>query len=98
MIDFHSHFLPGMDDGSRSVSESINMLKALEKQNIDIVVATPHFYLDMNSVSSFLKRREEFHEKLSRVIKTENSSFENEKSTSETEKQIIIILANGERI
>ena len=83
MIDFHSHFLPGMDDGSSSVSESINMLKALEKQNIDIAVATPHFYLDLDSVSSFLKRREESHAKLSEVIKTENSSSESEKSLPE---------------
>ena len=27
MIDFHTHILPGMDDGSRSVSESISMLR-----------------------------------------------------------------------
>ena len=96
MIDFHSHFLPGMDDGSRSVSESIKMLEALEKQNIDIAVATPHFYLNMDSVSSFLKRREESHAKLSQVIKTENSSFENEKSTSGTEKSLPEIVLGAE--
>ena len=30
MIDLHSHILPQMDDGSRSVDESLRMLAALE--------------------------------------------------------------------
>jgi len=29
MIDLHSHILPQMDDGSRSVDESLRMLAAL---------------------------------------------------------------------
>ena len=28
VIDFHSHILPGIDDGSASVAESIAMLRA----------------------------------------------------------------------
>ena len=27
MIDFHSHVLPGIDDGSKDVSESLEMLR-----------------------------------------------------------------------
>lgn len=57
MIDFHSHILPLMDDGSKSNEESIKMLKLLKEQGINTVVATPHFYPEVESVDEFLKRR-----------------------------------------
>ncbi len=31
MIDFHSHILPGIDDGSQTVNETVEMLR-MEKQ------------------------------------------------------------------
>ena len=57
MIDWHSHILPGMDDGSRDPHESIAMLEALESQGVDTVIATPHFYANKESVETFLNRR-----------------------------------------
>ena len=57
MIDWHSHVLPQMDDGSRSLEESIELLKMLSAQGVDTVIATPHFYADDESVEDFLKRR-----------------------------------------
>lgn len=57
MIDIHSHVLPGMDDGSRSVEESLAMLEALAAQGIAYVAATPHFYAEENSPETFLTRR-----------------------------------------
>ena len=56
-IDFHSHILPGIDDGSRSVEHSIEMLKLEAAQGIDHVVATPHFYPSTDSPERFLRRR-----------------------------------------
>ena len=32
MIDFHSHILPKVDDGSKSVEESIEMLNKLKSE------------------------------------------------------------------
>lgn len=58
MIDWHSHILPQMDDGSRDTAESISLLKMLVEQGVDTVVATPHFYANDESVDDFLKRRE----------------------------------------
>ncbi len=58
MIDFHTHILPKMDDGSRSIDESLKMLSALKEQGIDIVAATPHFYANDESVHDFMKRRQ----------------------------------------
>lgn len=57
MIDFHSHILPCIDDGSKSVSESLEMLKMLSEQGITKVVATPHFYANRNSVKEFTEKR-----------------------------------------
>lgn len=58
-IDFHSHILPGIDDGSASVEESLRMLRLEAEQGITHVVATPHFYPQHDSPTAFLKRRDE---------------------------------------
>ena len=56
--DFHSHILPGIDDGSKSVRMSIAMLRRLAAQGITRVVATPHFYAHQNSPEKFFARRD----------------------------------------
>lgn len=58
MIDVHTHVLPNVDDGSKSVKESVAMLRVIRKTGIDIVVATPHFYAHKESIAQFLVRRE----------------------------------------
>lgn len=55
--DTHSHILPGVDDGSRSVAESLEMLRMEAAQGIRRVVATPHFYAGQDNPERFLKRR-----------------------------------------
>ena len=50
LIDFHSHFLPQIDDGSRSIEESVKILDIMAKGGIDSIVATPHFYCTEQSV------------------------------------------------
>ena len=57
VVDFHSHILPGIDDGSKSVEESIQMLRMMAKQGITHVVATPHFYPQHDTPERFLRRR-----------------------------------------
>lgn len=59
LVDFHSHILPGIDDGSASVEESIAMLRMEAEQGIRHVVATPHFYAQHDSIEEFLERRAE---------------------------------------
>ncbi len=68
MIDLHTHLLPQMDDGSKSVEESGAMLAALAAQGVDTVVATPHFYANDESVAAFVKRREAARARLQPVI------------------------------
>ena len=43
MIDFHNHILPGVDDGAKTMKESIEMLKYAQSQGITDVVNTVHF-------------------------------------------------------
>ncbi len=62
IIDFHSHILPGMDDGSASVEESLALLRMEAEQGIGHVVATPHFYPQRDTPEAFLKRRAEAEE------------------------------------
>lgn len=64
MIDIHSHILPGIDDGSKSVEESLDMLRASAQQGIGCVAATPHFYSMENSPERFLARRKTAAEQL----------------------------------
>ena len=42
MIDIHSHILPGLDDGSKSFEESLEMLRMAYGQGVRKVIATPH--------------------------------------------------------
>lgn len=59
VIDFHSHILPEVDDGSKSLEMSLQMLRVMAKQGITQVVATPHFYPQHDTPERFLKRRAE---------------------------------------
>lgn len=59
MIDFHSHILPGMDDGARDLEMSLKMLEESAAQGVSLMCATPHFYAEENSPQEFLKRRKE---------------------------------------
>lgn len=65
LLDFHSHVLPGIDDGSHSVEESLRMLEMLKSQGISTVVATPHFDADTTSLDGFLSHRERAFRELS---------------------------------
>jgi len=68
IVDFHSHILPGIDDGSGSMEESVEMLRAMKQQGISGVVATPHFYASHDYPEKFLKRRQEAFERLRDAI------------------------------
>ena len=59
MIDFHSHILPGIDDGSQSVEQTLQMLQAAHEQGVRNIVATPHFYADEMVPETFLENRQQ---------------------------------------
>ena len=68
VIDFHTHILPKIDDGSRSTDMSLEMLHRIRAGGTDVIVATPHFYGNREDVSSFLSRRAKSYEELSEQL------------------------------
>lgn len=54
MVDIHSHFLPGVDDGARTIEEALAMVEMAAADGTTHLVATPHcndryqFSLDRN--------------------------------------------------
>lgn len=72
MIDFHSHFLPNIDDGSRSVEESIKILDLMAANGIDTIVATPHFYCSEKSSDKFIEDRTAAYERIKPFLKPEH--------------------------
>lgn len=42
MIDLHSHLLPGVDDGSKSVEQSVTVLRRFAEAGVHAVCLTPH--------------------------------------------------------
>ena len=42
MIDLHSHILPELDDGSRSLQESLAMARMAVDSGVTVMAATPH--------------------------------------------------------
>lgn len=41
-VDIHSHLVPGIDDGSQSYEESIDLIRGLADLGIEKIITTPH--------------------------------------------------------
>ena len=70
-VDFHAHILPEVDDGSKSVEMSLQMLREEQKSGIKTVVATPHFYPNADLFEDFLQRRKNALEQLKEAASDE---------------------------
>ena len=59
MTDIHNHLLFGIDDGSKSLEESLDVLRDLEKVGYKNIIFTPHYIIDSkyNSPRKENKRR-----------------------------------------
>ena len=52
MLDIHSHLIFDVDDGSRSLEESINILSMMHEAGVTDMILTPHFIIDSKYMSS----------------------------------------------
>jgi protein-tyrosine phosphatase len=52
MIDIHTHILPGLDDGAKTLNESIQMVQQASDVGVSAICATPHI---LDGVSSSLE-------------------------------------------
>ncbi len=71
MIDFHTHILPAIDDGSRDIEQTKELLRQAHEQGIHHILATPHFYADRDSAGRFLKKREESFDEVKKLREKE---------------------------
>lgn len=69
IIDMHCHILPKCDHGSESVEMSLRQLEEAKKAGVEIIVATPHFYCNKDTVHDFLERRERCYNELMGAVK-----------------------------
>lgn len=57
MTDHHSHLLPGVDDGVKTMEESLQILAGMERVGIRKVWLTPHVMEDVPNVTVGLKEK-----------------------------------------
>lgn len=67
LYDFHSHILPGMDDGYPDAESAVKALELSYAQGVRYIMATPHYYHE-EPVDAFLERRGEAMECLQRAM------------------------------
>jgi protein-tyrosine phosphatase len=68
MVDFHSHILPGMDDGAENVNVSLRMLRESSVQGVNVIFAAPHYYADRETPTDFLQRRAASYDRLKKAM------------------------------
>ena len=71
MIDFHTHILPALDDGSKDIDMTAEMLRMETSMGVDMVIATPHFYAHRTGISRFLEKRERIFREAEKLIREE---------------------------
>ena len=69
MIDIHSHIIPGIDDGSKNMEMTLEMLKNAERDGTKEIVATPHYLLEYGE--STIEEVKEFVKELNSIITNE---------------------------
>lgn len=68
IVDFHSHILPGIDDGADTLETSLKMLSASKDLGVETIVSTSHYYNFRESIESFASRRDDAVYKLCKHI------------------------------
>lgn len=68
-VDIHSHIIPGVDDGSKSLQMSLDMLEKAYYDGIRTIVATPHYHPGKSkcSASKIRKHYEQLRENMKKV-------------------------------
>lgn len=56
-IDWHSHILPGVDDGVQTMGEALEILRLYEELGVKSVWLTPHIMEDRPNTTAYLRER-----------------------------------------
>ncbi len=102
MIDMHTHILPGIDDGSRNLDQTMQMIKEAEQAGFKEIITTSHYIENEYDVNSI--RRQEMIESLQKKLGESNinvklhngaEAFISANLTELIRKQTIPTLANS---
>ena len=55
MIDLHTHILPGVDDGARSLAESRQLALEAAGEGVSVLAATPHVRADFPTTAEMME-------------------------------------------
>ena len=94
-VDSHCHILPGIDDGAKDETVSLDIASKLVSLGFGTVIATPHYYNHRESVEEFVSRRNEafsrvnFPEELKVLLAAEVSIEEGMSKKSDLTKLVI---------
>ena len=61
IVDLHSHLVPGVDDGTASVAESLEALVGLSQEGVRSLITTPHLLVPHLRTSEAIDRELERH-------------------------------------
>lgn len=76
MIDLHSHCIAGVDDGAKTVSESLQMLEDSFRQGVTVCAATPHCTVHKEEdADRFLRRRDAGAHALREAMNCRNAEY-----------------------
>jgi len=75
MIDLHTHILQGMDDGAKSLEESIQLLRMEIESGVHTVALTPHYSPSASNLKDFLKKRKDAFKQLTAEVKKQKLSI-----------------------
>ena len=75
ITDFHTHILPGIDDGSKDIEMTRKLLMMEANDGITDIVFTPHFYASRMSFDGFFEKREKSYEKVTELLKDESVPY-----------------------
>jgi protein-tyrosine phosphatase len=59
IVDLHSHILPNIDDGPKTVDLSVELVKLQIEDGIGVAAATPHFDSENDVLDEFLQKRKQ---------------------------------------
>jgi protein-tyrosine phosphatase len=73
LTEHHCHILQQIDDGSKSVEMSLEMIKMMRSQGVERIIATPHFYAhrERNDIKAYLAKRQAAYDK---IVQADNSN------------------------
>ena len=75
MTDLHCHILPGIDDGAKDVSVSLELLHKEYEDGVRNIAFTSHFNSERTTVEAFLEKRAAAYARLTEALKEEPMDF-----------------------